>query len=500
MTATGGEALAYQWKKNGSNIPNATSSTYTTPATSMVDSGTAYSVVVSNSAGSVTSNHATLTVTAAQVVPAITTQPAAQTVTPGQTASFSVEATGTAPLRYQWKKNGTDISGATSSTYTIAATMADAGAYSVVVTNTAGTATSKDATLTVTATAEAPAITAQPAAQTVTEGQTATFSVTATGASLGYQWKKGGTDISGANTRTYTTDATAMGDSGAVFTVVVSNSAGSVTSSSATLTVTAAVAPAITTQPLTQTVDPGTTATFTVIATGTPLRYQWQKDGSDINGANSNTYTTPATVSGDNNAVFTVVVSNSAGTVTSSSATLTVNRYSLVANASGGFYDKTECVKDNSTGLIWEGKTASGDRAASNTYSNYDGDGIGQKLGGGTASSAEIGATTNSIGYVNTVNASGLCGFANWRMPNKDELHGIVDASQSSPPKIDKTWFPNTQSSASTGYASSTPYVGFTQISIGISFYDGLFSNSGIRDSYSYVRLVRCDPAATCTY
>ena len=70
---------------------------------------------------------------------------------------------------------------------------------------------------------------------------------------------------------------------------------------------------------------------------------------------------------------FTVVVTDDEGTVTSSNATLIVSRFSLVANASvGGTYDLTECVKDNSTGLIWEGKPTSGDRSTDNTYTNYD--------------------------------------------------------------------------------------------------------------------------------
>src|SRR2546422_2254966 len=86
-------------------------------------------VVVSNSAGSVTSNAATLTVNAAVVPPSITTQPTSQTVTAGQSATFSVAASGTAPLSYQWRKNGTAISGATSASYTTpATTTADKGA------------------------------------------------------------------------------------------------------------------------------------------------------------------------------------------------------------------------------------------------------------------------------------------------------------------------------------------------------------------------------------
>ena len=87
-----------------------------------------------------------------------------------------------------------------------------------------------------------------------------------------------------------------------------------------------AVAPAITTQPANATVTAGQTATFTVAASGTaPLAYQWQKNFTNISGATSASYTTPATVSGDNGATFRVVVSNSAGSITSNSATLTVN-------------------------------------------------------------------------------------------------------------------------------------------------------------------------------
>jgi hypothetical protein len=179
----------------------------------------------------------------------------------------------------------------------------------------------------------APSITTQPASRTVTAGQTAALSITATGtASLGYQWRKNGAALSGATSSSYTTPATATSDSGAQFTVVVSNSAGSVTSSAAILTVTAAnVAPSITTQPANRTVTAGQTAAFSVTATGTaPFTYQWSKSGAPISGAASSGYTTPATATSDSGAQFTVVVSNSAGSVTSSAATLTVNAGTLL--------------------------------------------------------------------------------------------------------------------------------------------------------------------------
>ncbi|MEO5718447.1 MAG: hypothetical protein ABIR29_07735 [Chthoniobacterales bacterium] len=166
----------------------------------------------------------------------MTTQPTSKTVNPGETAKFTVKATGGAPLSYQWMKNGAGIAGATATSYTTPpATVADNGAlFSVKVSNSAGSATSTGAKLTVRI---PPAITTQPANKTVTVGMTAKFSVTATGTNLSYQWRKNGVDISGATKASYTTPATVKADSGSLFSVIVSNAAGSVTSNTALLTV-----------------------------------------------------------------------------------------------------------------------------------------------------------------------------------------------------------------------------------------------------------------------
>ena len=174
----------------------------------------------------------------------------------------------------------------------------------------------------------APTITAQPSSITVVLGQTATFSVTATGTSpLEYQWQKNGSNVSGSTAATYTTPATTSSDNGSKFDVVVADSAGSKTSAQATLTVSATpIAPTIATQPANQTVTVGQTATFSVVANGTsPFTYQWQKNGSNISGATAVSYTTPATTSSDNGSKFDVIVTNSAGSATSNQATLTVS-------------------------------------------------------------------------------------------------------------------------------------------------------------------------------
>lgn len=133
------------------NIPAANAAAYSTGATTVADSGSSFDVVITNPAGSVTSNSVTLTVNATPSGPTITTQPANQTVIAGQTATFAVVASGTAPLSYQWQKNGTNISGATSASYmTPVTTIADSGEqFRVIVSNSAGNDPSTVAILTV---------------------------------------------------------------------------------------------------------------------------------------------------------------------------------------------------------------------------------------------------------------------------------------------------------------------------------------------------------------
>jgi len=146
VTASGANPLSYQWYLNSNVVSSATNSTYTIAATTTNDAGS-YQVVVTNVFGNATSSVATLTIVAA---PVILTNPASLTVSTGSTAGFSVTATGAAPLSYQWRFGGVDISAATSSSYSrVNVQSADAGNYSVVVTNAYGSITSAPAMLTV---------------------------------------------------------------------------------------------------------------------------------------------------------------------------------------------------------------------------------------------------------------------------------------------------------------------------------------------------------------
>jgi Bacterial Ig domain/Immunoglobulin I-set domain len=245
------------------------------------------------------SQTAILTVNPATAAPAITAQPANATVTAGQTATFGVVASGAAPLNYQWLKNGANIAGAMSASYTTpATTTADSGSvFQAVVGNSAGSATSSGATLTVNPSNVAPTITAQPSNQTVTVGQTATLAVGAGGtAPLSYQWHKNGAMIGGATSPSYTTPATTSADDGSTFQVAVGNSAGSVVSTAATMTVNQATgAPSIAQQPQSQTVQPGQSATFTVVIANGPCRSIWYLNGAGSYGSFASTisYTIP---------------------------------------------------------------------------------------------------------------------------------------------------------------------------------------------------------------
>ena len=167
--------------------------------------------------------------------PTITNQPVGRSVNQGSNTTFTVGVTGTAPFSYQWRRDGTNLAGATLNTYTVTnAQSSHEGDYSVVVTNVAGSAMSDEAFLVVNL---PPYIGGQPQSRSITRGHEATFEVTAGGTEpLSYQWRRNGTNIAGATSDTYAMAGVQTDDAG-FYSVVVTNVAGSVTSSNALLTV-----------------------------------------------------------------------------------------------------------------------------------------------------------------------------------------------------------------------------------------------------------------------
>ena len=241
-----GTGATFAWFKDGNPVSNggrvsgATTTELVITAATAEDSG-AYTCRVTTPVDTLTSNPAAVVV---PVSPVITTQPVGGTLDLAATLSLSVTATGTPPLTYVWRRDGTVISGASSATYTVpSVTASHAGTYTVTVGNTFGTVQS---TLAVVAVRSAPIITAQPTATVAgVTGQTLTLSVAATSAvqPFTYQWRKGGQNLSdggriqGANAAFLTLTGLELADAGA-YTVVIGNAIGSVTSGTATLTVT----------------------------------------------------------------------------------------------------------------------------------------------------------------------------------------------------------------------------------------------------------------------
>jgi len=175
-----------------------------------------------------------------------------------------------------------------------------------------------------------PSFTTQPSNQTVIAGQKATFSVSTNGATpISYQWKRNSENISGATNQNYETPITTTADNGAQYTVVVSNSVGSISSNVAILNVsssnTVTGAPQITSQTRIAFSPEGIAVTFQVAAAGTPpLSYQWKKNGQIIPNANSSEYLFSNPSLSDSGSQFQVTVSNGIGAVSSAPITLTV--------------------------------------------------------------------------------------------------------------------------------------------------------------------------------
>jgi len=317
VEADGLEPLSYQWRHDGQDISGATDATYVIAAVDPNDAGD-YTCVVTNDCGSVESDAAALTVGSG---PAVTDQPSDWHVCEGAPATFTVAASGSEPLEYQWLKDDVELPDANSPSYGIdPVTPADAGYYSCRITNACGQVVSDQAELTV---GTGVVITDDPNSQSVCEGYSVVFRVTADGsAPLSYQWLKDGQDIAGATASMYMIPLASPDDNGD-YTCVVSNVCGDVQSEAATLTVRAA--PSISEHPFDQVVCEGWPAIFGVTAEGEPpLSYQWRKDGVDIVGATFDTLVIDATQAGDSGE-YDVVVTNVCAMVASFPATLTVN-------------------------------------------------------------------------------------------------------------------------------------------------------------------------------
>ena len=316
VSADGTPPLGFQWFYNGVNLADETNSSLSLQNVGADNSGS-YTVVVSNSGGSVMSEGAQLTVS---LPPTITRQPQGQSVLAGATVNLGVTVSATPPLIYQWQFNGGDISDATRSSLALNnVTSESAGEYTVVASNTAGSVTSQAAVVEVT---QPVTITVQPQAQTVVEGASTSFSVTATGsAPLSYQWRKGGVNLADATNATIALNNVRPVDAGN-YQVVVRNGAGPVSSTPAALTVNTGVR--IITEPQSQSLTNGSNASFTVTASGTvPLTYQWRFNGADIAGATTADLGLPAIQPSDAGN-YSVVVANAVGSVPSTEAVLNV--------------------------------------------------------------------------------------------------------------------------------------------------------------------------------
>ncbi len=319
--------LSYQWHFNGAPLPDATSSIYSWTNVQRPDAGD-YSVVVTNSLGSVTSAVATLTVV---FPPEILIQPQDQIVSAGVSTQISMVAEANPPPTYQWLFNGAPIPGATAAVLSLVSPQSkDAGIYSVLVSNYLGSILSSNAVLTVNG---PPSIINQPQDAAIFLGSPVSFTVTAVGIGpLSYQWRKDdanltdGPTVSGATAPTLSLTSPQLADLGA-YIVSVSNRYGAVLSNPAILS--ELPAPTILSQPLSLTNVSGTIATFNVTATGADLHYQWTRDGTNlfdggnISGAATDTLTLNNVTSADA-AVYRVVITNPAGSVTSAPATLSL--------------------------------------------------------------------------------------------------------------------------------------------------------------------------------
>ncbi|MBK7384162.1 MAG: hypothetical protein IPI81_12680 [Flavobacteriales bacterium] len=388
LTASSGTGYTYQWRNNGSNIGGATGSGYTSTASG------SYSVVVSNGGCSTTSSSTTVTVNTAPTA----TISASGPTTFCSGGSVTLTANSGTGYTYQWRNNGANISGATSSSYAATAS----GSYSVIVTNGGCSTTSSTTTVTVSSSPSAN-VTASGSTSFCTGGNVVLSA--STGSGYTYQWKKNGTNISGATSSAYT--ATTSG----AYSLVITAGACSSTSASTTVTVNTAPTATISASGVT-TFCSGGSVTLTANS-GTGYTYQWRNNGANISGATSSSYT--ATASGS----YSVIVTNGGCSTTSSPTTVTVSSSpsaTVTAGGSTSFCTGGNVVLNASTGsgytYQWKKNGTNISGATSSAYTATTSGTYSVVITAGACSSTSASTTvTVNTAPTATISASGATTF-----------------------------------------------------------------------------------------
>ena len=310
-----GNGLSYKWFRNNTEVSGQTSATLNLTNVKVADAGK-YKVTITNSCGNISSSEVDLTVTQG---PAFTKQPENSSICQGVTYTFSPEVLGT-DNKYQWQKNGQNIPNATNLLLSIPnAQPTDAGKYKLVITsNQCGdVVNSQEATLAIN---NGTTITTQPSAKDACLGDTVSFTVVATGASINYIWKLNGNNIPNSNKASITINGVKTTDAGDYTVDVIGQCGSPVVSNVAKLTL--GNSPTITKQPVGRTISEGGTVSLSVESSGENT-YQWQKDNVNLasqNGPILLLNNIKKTDAGD----YTCNVSNKCGTTKTAVAKITV--------------------------------------------------------------------------------------------------------------------------------------------------------------------------------
>ncbi len=344
-----GTGLTYQWRNgntdliNGGNISGANSATLIIDPANIADTSSFYNVIISGSCGA---NDTSMFVSLGiDTSPEIIAEPIDQTACAGNSVSFSIIANGTG-LTYQWRNGNTDlvnggnIYGANSATLIIdPANIADTSSfYNVIISGSCG---ANDTSMFVSLGIDtSPEIITEPANQTACTGSSVSFSVVSTG--LNFQWRNGvidlvnGGNISGANSTTLIIDPANIADTSSFYNVVVSGTC-STNDTSINVSLMLDEVPVIVTEPSNQTACAGNAVSFSVIATGTGLTYQWRNgntdlmNGGNISGANTATLIIDPANIADTSSFYNVVVSGTCSpSVTSINVSLLLNSNLLI--------------------------------------------------------------------------------------------------------------------------------------------------------------------------